>query len=53
MTTHDPPLLPPHIPPGRGRVMWGVPEVFCLHLLLLLLKTILLSPAAGLRAHNL
>lgn len=28
MTTHDPPLLPPHIPPGRGRVMWGVPEVF-------------------------
>lgn len=28
MTTHDPSLLPPHIPPGRGRVVQGVPEVF-------------------------
>lgn len=30
MTTHDPSLLPPHIPPGRGRVVRGVPEVFLL-----------------------
>lgn len=33
MTTHDPPLLPPHTPPGRGRVMWGVPQVFLLTLI--------------------
>lgn len=36
----------------ESRLMWGVPEVFCLPLLLLLPNTILLSSAAGLGAHN-
>lgn len=33
MTTHDPPLLLPHTPPGRGRVMRGMPQVFLLTLI--------------------
>lgn len=28
MITHDALLLPPHTPPGRGRVKWGMPQVF-------------------------